>query len=58
MPLALPYNSDWRWLLDRNDSPWYPSMELFRQPQPQDLHSVFTIMSVDILTVLRYAKER
>ena len=55
---VLPYNSDWRWLLDRNDSPWYPSMELFRQPQPQDLHSVFTIMSVDILTVLRYAKGR
>ena len=55
---VLPYNSDWRWLLDRNDSPWYPSMELFRQLQPQDLHSVFTIMSVDILTVLRYAKER
>lgn len=29
----LPYNSDWRWLLERKDSPWYPSMELFRQSQ-------------------------
>jgi hypothetical protein len=29
--ILLPYNSDWRWLLDRNDSPWYPSARLFRQ---------------------------
>jgi tetratricopeptide (TPR) repeat protein len=29
--LLLPVNSDWRWLLERDDSPWYPSMRLFRQ---------------------------
>ena len=29
--LLLPYNADFRWLRDRNDSPWYPSMRLFRQ---------------------------
>jgi Flp pilus assembly protein TadD len=28
----LPFAPDWRWLLDRNDSPWYPTMRLFRQP--------------------------
>jgi tetratricopeptide (TPR) repeat protein len=28
----LPYNADWRWLLDREDTPWYPAMRLFRQP--------------------------
>ena len=27
----LPQNSDFRWLLERSDSPWYPSMRLFRQ---------------------------
>ena len=27
----LPFNPDWRWMLDRDDSPWYPSMRLFRQ---------------------------
>jgi len=27
----LPFCPDWRWLLDRNDSPWYPTMRLFRQ---------------------------
>ncbi len=28
----LPFCPDWRWLLDRSDSPWYPTMRLFRQP--------------------------
>jgi tetratricopeptide (TPR) repeat protein len=31
--LMLPFILDWRWLLDRSDSPWYPTMRLFRQPQ-------------------------
>jgi hypothetical protein len=29
--LLLPYVPEWRWLLDRDDSPWYPTMRLFRQ---------------------------
>lgn len=32
--LLLPTNPDWRWLLDRRDSPWYPSARLFRQTVP------------------------
>jgi tetratricopeptide (TPR) repeat protein len=32
--LLLPFNADWRWLLDRDDSPWYPTMRLFRQQSP------------------------
>jgi Flp pilus assembly protein TadD len=32
----LPFNSDWRWLLERQDSPWYPTMRLFRQETPGD----------------------
>jgi hypothetical protein len=27
----LPVNADWRWLRERRDSPWYPSMRLYRQ---------------------------
>lgn len=34
--LLLPYDADWRWMLDRSDSPWYPGMRLFRQPAPGD----------------------
>ena len=34
--ILLPYNPDWRWLLDRTDSPWYPSAKLFRQQQIGD----------------------
>jgi tetratricopeptide (TPR) repeat protein len=30
--LVLPFASEWRWLEDRGDSPWYPTMRLFRQP--------------------------
>ena len=38
--LLLPYNADFRWLRDRNDSPWYPSMRLFRQTARNDWSSV------------------
>jgi tetratricopeptide (TPR) repeat protein len=34
------YNGCWRWLLDRDDSPWYPSMRIFRQAQRGDWHEV------------------
>lgn len=37
----LPYLPDWRWLLNRDDSPWYPSMKLFRQEKPGDWNSLF-----------------
>jgi Tfp pilus assembly protein PilF len=33
--LMLPFAPDWRWLLDRSDSPWYPTARLFRQPAPR-----------------------
>ncbi len=32
--VLLPFAPDWRWLLGRDDSPWYPTMRLFRQPAP------------------------
>jgi tetratricopeptide (TPR) repeat protein len=38
--VLLPFAPDWRWLLHREDSPWYPTMRLFRQPNLGDWKSV------------------
>ena len=40
--VVLKHVPDWRWLLDREDSPWYPTMRLFRQPERDDWTSVFS----------------
>lgn len=34
--VLVPYIPDWRWMIDRSDSPWYPSVRIFRQPKPGD----------------------
>jgi len=39
--LLLPFTPDWRWMLDREDSPWYPQMRIFRQDTAGDWESVF-----------------
>lgn len=38
--LLLPFAPDWRWMLERSDSPWYPTMRLFRQPRHGDWRTV------------------
>jgi tetratricopeptide (TPR) repeat protein len=38
--VLLPFAPDWRWLIGRDDSPWYPTMRLFRQPNFGDWRSV------------------
>jgi len=38
--ILLPFSPDWRWMLEREDSPWYPTSRLFRQPAIGDWQSV------------------
>jgi tetratricopeptide (TPR) repeat protein len=43
--VGLPFIPDWRWLLGREDSPWYPTVRLFRQAEPGDWAGVFVKIS-------------
>lgn len=38
--VMMPEPADWRWMLNRSDTPWYPNMRIFRQPKPGDWNSV------------------
>jgi hypothetical protein len=46
--IALPFAPDWRWLQDRQDSPWYPTARLYRQPAEGDWRAVFARMAADL----------
>jgi ADP-heptose:LPS heptosyltransferase len=46
--LLLPFSPDWRWMLGRDDSPWYPSMRLYRQSAPGDWDGVIRRMVADL----------
>ena len=52
--VMLQFNPDWRWLLDREDSPWYPTMRLFRQPSRGDWDSVVQRVTEELPA--RYAR--
>jgi tetratricopeptide (TPR) repeat protein len=44
---------DWRWLLDRPDSPWYPTLRLFRQPRRGDWPGVFADVATELRKLLQ-----
>jgi tetratricopeptide (TPR) repeat protein len=46
--VLLPFSPDWRWLLDRDDSPWYPTARLFRQPRIGDWGGVITRVAEEL----------
>ena len=47
--IMLPNPSDWRWMMDRNDSPWYPNVtRLFKQPTPGDWQSMIKEVAVEL----------
>jgi tetratricopeptide (TPR) repeat protein len=56
--VALKYVPDWRWLLDRNDSPWYPTLRLFRQPERENWKAVFTEIEQNLHKLVTAASSR
>jgi ADP-heptose:LPS heptosyltransferase len=57
--LLIPFSPDWRWLLDRTDSPWYPTMRLYRQPAIGDWHTPLDRLRQELAAVAsRPAKPR
>jgi Flp pilus assembly protein TadD len=48
MWVLLPGNADWRWFLDRSDSPWYPSARLFRQRKLGDWTDVIDAVAAEL----------
>jgi tetratricopeptide (TPR) repeat protein len=55
--VLLPFAPDWRWLTERENCPWYPTMRLFRQPKFGDWDGVFAQVS-SALTKLKLVSER
>ncbi len=51
MLLTLGWDADWRWMADRDDTPWYPSARLFRQPELNDWKTVYTQVAREIETL-------
>jgi tetratricopeptide (TPR) repeat protein len=51
--VALTYAADWRWLVDREDSPWYPTLRLFRQKRRGDWDDVFQCMAAELANKVR-----
>ena len=53
---ALAHVADWRWLVERSDSPWYPTMRLYRQRRPGEWAAVFERMAHDLAAEAGLAK--
>jgi tetratricopeptide (TPR) repeat protein len=54
--VVLKWVPDWRWMLDRDESPWYPTLRLFRQDRPGDWDSAFGKLHAALL--LRHQKAK
>lgn len=55
--IMLPYTPDYRWLLDRSDSPWYPSVRLFRQDETRDYASVVEAVRGELQALIAARRE-
>jgi tetratricopeptide (TPR) repeat protein len=46
--VMLPFSPDWRWMIEREDSPWYPTLRLYRQRAPSDWDGVIARVTADL----------
>jgi ADP-heptose:LPS heptosyltransferase len=51
--ILLPYTPDWRWLLNRSDSPWYATAQLYRQEKSRSWDKVLYALKADLSATLR-----
>jgi hypothetical protein len=49
--ILLPHTPDYRWLLNRDDSPWYPSVRLFRQTETREYAGVIERVRAELAAV-------
>lgn len=57
--VLLPFAADWRWMLERDDSPWYPNMRLFRQERSGDWRGVMTSVAEALIErISRFRTEK
>jgi hypothetical protein len=50
--ILLPFTPDYRWLLDRDDSPWYPTVRLFRQGKTRNYADVLDSVRAELLSLI------
>jgi hypothetical protein len=56
--MLLPFVPDWRWLLERDDSPWYASVKLYRQAEDRQWAPVLGQVVNDLLQTIAVAPQR
>ena len=56
--VALKFIPDWRWMLDRADSPWYPTMRLFRQKSDGDWKGLFFEIEKSVIHTIGESEDR
>ncbi len=55
--VILPNPPDWRWMINRDDTPWYPTVRLFRQPTPGDWESIMTVVTQELEKYVNQIKQ-
>src|SRR5262249_12622548 len=55
--VMLAFSPDWRWLLNRDDSPWYPTLRLYRQRTPGDWDGLIARLAADLSEFVAQAKD-